>query len=170
MPSPGSNKFRQQKRRVREYLEDQGQPDPQVSREAARQMDERAPPTWPAAQDQRARGPYGDHPPAGTAGAVMDLRSSAFSPADLMPVTYARVGENRAPELEWSGVPSGAAELALACVDPDAPRGTFVHWLVTGIPPEARSLKDGDGSVAWPNDFGESRYDGPQPPVGDDPH
>ncbi len=55
---------------------------------------------------------------------TIELRSPAFSDHASVPARYARDGENVSPPLEWSGVPDGAAELALICEDPDAPGGT----------------------------------------------
>jgi Raf kinase inhibitor-like YbhB/YbcL family protein len=57
--------------------------------------------------------------------------------------------------------------------DPDAPRRTFVHWVVVGIPPSRTRLGAGrlpSGAAPGRNDFGAARYDGPQPPAGDPPH
>jgi Raf kinase inhibitor-like YbhB/YbcL family protein len=64
-------------------------------------------------------------------------------------------------------------ELAVLCEDPDAPRGTFSHWVLAGLQPTAPGLAEGEhpaGVVEGRNDFGEEGYSGPQPPVGDDPH
>lgn len=105
--------------------------------------------------------------------AGIELRSPAFSDHDTIPRRYAREAENASPPLVWSGVPDDAAELALVCEDPDAPSGTFVHWLVTGIDPHTRGVDEGvvpAGGKEHPNGFGESRWDGPQPPVGDPVH
>lgn len=104
---------------------------------------------------------------------MIDLRSPAFSPNTTIPPKYTRDGGNISPPLEWSYVPDGTAELALLCEDPDAPSGTFTHWIVTGIDPATDSIPEGAEPCrarTWPNDFGDEGYDGPQPPVGDDPH
>ena len=76
-------------------------------------------------------------------------------------------GDDVAPELVWRGVPAGTAELAFALEDPDAPGGTFTHWLVyrlaassTGI--SAGSLHEGE------NDFDSTGYRGPCPPEGEE--
>jgi Raf kinase inhibitor-like YbhB/YbcL family protein len=66
-------------------------------------------------------------------------------------------------------VPDGTAELALLVVDPDAPVGTYLHWLVTGIPATVTALDEGTGT-AHRNGYGETGWGGPQPPVGDDAH
>lgn len=103
----------------------------------------------------------------------MDLRSSAFTDHTPIPGRYARDGDNVSPPLEWSEVPDGTAELALICEDPDAPRGTFVHWLVAGISTSTASFSAGEtpqGTVLGRNDFGGIGWDGPQPPAGDPAH
>ncbi|MFE7277540.1 YbhB/YbcL family Raf kinase inhibitor-like protein [Streptomyces sp. NPDC057623] len=103
----------------------------------------------------------------------IELRSSAFHDHEMIPRRHALEGENLSPPLAWSGVPDGAAELALLCEDPDAPSGTFVHWLVTGIDPHAEGLPAGrttPGSHPHTNGYGESGWGGPLPPVGDDAH
>jgi Raf kinase inhibitor-like YbhB/YbcL family protein len=59
------------------------------------------------------------------------------------------------------------------CVDPDAPGGTFLHWLLTGLDPHTGGVPEGrlpDGARAWPNDFGEEGWGGPAPPPGHGPH
>jgi hypothetical protein len=70
-------------------------------------------------------------------------------------------------------VPGNAAELLLMCEDPDAPSGTFLHWLVTGIEPTATRVAENDtppGGREWPNDFGDTGWAGPAPPPGDHAH
>lgn len=103
----------------------------------------------------------------------IELRSSAFSDHAPIPARYSREGENVPPPLEWSGVPADAVELAIVVEDPDAPGGTFTHWIVAGLPPVDGAIEDGalpSGTVEGRNDFGEDGYGGPQPPPGDDPH
>ncbi len=103
----------------------------------------------------------------------IQLRSPAFSDHDLIPARHAHDRENLSPALQWSGVPASATELVLLCEDPDAPRGTFLHWLVTGIDPAADGVGEGQvppHGLLWPNGFGEDGYGGPQPPIGDDAH
>lgn len=105
--------------------------------------------------------------------ASIDLRSPAFSDNDLIPGRHAHDRDNVSPALQWSGVPDGTAELVLLCEDPDAPSGTFLHWLVTGIEPAATGVAEGQvprGGREWTNGFGESGWAGPQPPVGDRAH
>ncbi|MGH3656571.1 MAG: YbhB/YbcL family Raf kinase inhibitor-like protein [Micromonosporaceae bacterium] len=105
--------------------------------------------------------------------AGIELRSTAFNDNTVIPHKYAHDGQNVSPALEWSGVPDDATELLLLCEDPDAPSGTFLHWLVTGIDPTTGGVAEGrtpQGGREWPNDFGETGYGGPQPPRGDPPH
>ncbi len=76
-------------------------------------------------------------------------------------------GANRLPRLEWSTPPSGTQELAIEMLDPDAPGGTFTHWLVYGIPPSISSLAAVPaGAAEGVNDFGRRGYGGPCPPRG----
>jgi Raf kinase inhibitor-like YbhB/YbcL family protein len=103
----------------------------------------------------------------------MELRSTAFTDHTPIPERYTRDGDNTSPPLEWSGVPDEAAELVLICEDPDAPRGTFVHWLIAGLPPTPVVLEAGKlppEAVLGRNDFGDTAWDGPQPPIGDPAH
>jgi Raf kinase inhibitor-like YbhB/YbcL family protein len=103
----------------------------------------------------------------------MTLRSAAFNDHTLIPKEYSHEAGDVSPPLEWSGVPDEAAELVLICEDPDAPAGTFTHWLLAGIPPETEGVGTGEQpteAVAGRNDFGSAGYGGPYPPPGDEPH
>ena len=104
---------------------------------------------------------------------TIQLRSPAFNDHSAIPARLAKDGEDVSPALEWSGVPEGAAELVLLCEDPDAPGGTFVHWVLAGLDPSLTGLAEGevpDGAVEGANDYGGTGYGGPQPPVGDGAH
>lgn len=104
-------------------------------------------------------------------GSTLTLRSSAFTDSAFIPARYSKDGGNERPDLEWSGVPEGSQELVLLCVDPDAPAGTWLHWLVTGIDPATTRLDpQSPAGTEHGNDYGEHGYGGPQPPVGDDAH
>jgi Raf kinase inhibitor-like YbhB/YbcL family protein len=105
--------------------------------------------------------------------AGIQLRSPSFGDHQPIPVRHARDHDNLSPALEWSGVPEEAVELAVLCEDPDAPSGTFTHWVLAGLQPTAAGLAEGEHpavAVEGGNDFGEEGYSGPLPPVGDDPH
>lgn len=105
--------------------------------------------------------------------AGIELRSNAFNDHDIIPAQYSHERGDLSPALEWSNVPDGAAELALICEDPDAPTGTFTHWVVAKMPPRLAGLGEGEDTpeaVIGRNDFGRRGYGGPHPPVGDEPH
>ncbi len=174
MPTPGSHSYDVQRTRLRGELEREGIPDEQADETANRIMRRDNDAVSPGLRDDRARGPYGERPSAGgDAGNVIALRSPAFNDNTTLPPRFTKDGGNRSPALEWDEPPPGAVELALLCEDPDAPRGPFVHWLVTGIDPSMRSIEEAQSppqATVWPNDFGQEGYGGPLPPVGDDPH
>ena len=104
----------------------------------------------------------------------MELRSEAFSPNDMIPRTYARDGADHSPPLRWTDLPCDTQSLALIVEDPDAPRGTFTHWLMWDIPITNERLPENvehagdfnDGRRQGDNDFDERGYSGPQPPRG----
>lgn len=107
----------------------------------------------------------------------MKLASSAFHPDRGIPVKYTHDGANVSPPLTWSEIPRGTQSLALIvddpdAPDPDAPRRTFVHWVVADIPPELHELPEDaahglpPGAHSGRNDWGESTYGGPNPPIG----
>lgn len=102
----------------------------------------------------------------------MDLTSPDFEDGERIPQVHTCDGEDRPPELHWSGVPSGVVELALTCEDSDAGGGTFVHWVAWGIDPSSGRLTVDE--VAYlrhgSNGFGVEGYRGPCPPPGGGPH
>ena len=105
---------------------------------------------------------------------ALKLVISAFPEGGAIPPKYTCDGQNISPAIEWSGVPPQAKSLALILDDPDAPGGTFTHWLLYGIPPSTNSLAEGyhpsAPAAAAINDFGKSGYGGPCPPKGHGPH
>jgi hypothetical protein len=106
-------------------------------------------------------------------GAVFEVESSALSEGDTVPFQFTCDGDNVSPPLSWSGVPEDATELRISLRDPDAPGGTFTHWLVAGIDPSSSDVSQGmvpAGGTEKTNSFGEPAYGGPCPPPGDDPH
>lgn len=103
----------------------------------------------------------------------MRLRSPAFADGHPIPARYTCDGENVSPELRWSDAPPGTANLALTCEDPDAPGGTFTHWLVWDISPATVGISAGEvprGARQSRNDFGTVGYAGPCPPPGHGTH
>ena len=89
--------------------------------------------------------------------AAFALTSPAFPPGGLIPARYTCDGANVAPVLRWTSPPRGTHAFALRVTDPDAPGGTFVHWIAWG-----RTRP----SVSGTNTFGKVGYDGPCPPSG----
>lgn len=106
--------------------------------------------------------------------AGMALVSAAFRDGELIPAKYSGYGDNVSPDLSWDEVPDGTRSLALICRDPDAPAGTFYHWVVFNIPDTLTRLPEGLGhGPALPrggsqgtNSFRRVGYDGPRPPSG----
>ncbi len=102
------------------------------------------------------------------------LTSPAFEPLGAIPGRYTCDGEDVSPALEWSGAPAGTKSFALIVDDPDAPAGTWNHWLLWDIPASVNSLpqgfKAGQLGQSGTNDFGKPGYGGPCPPKGHGPH
>jgi Raf kinase inhibitor-like YbhB/YbcL family protein len=100
--------------------------------------------------------------------ATIALTSTAFSEQGLIPRVYSCDGANQSPPLAWTGVPAGSAELVLTVEDPDAPNGTFVHWLLYGLEPSVTTLAAGSdgGGQGGLNSTGKRGYTGPCPPRG----
>lgn len=104
----------------------------------------------------------------------MAITTTAFSPAGAIPGSYTCDGADASPELSWSGAPAGVQSFALIADDPDAPAGTWTHWLIWNIPLQSAGLpkgvpKDGtlaDGARQGRNDFERVGYGGPCPPSG----
>src|SRR4051794_33884318 len=102
------------------------------------------------------------------------LKSPAFEEGRPIPPKYTGDGQDVSPPLTWSGVPHGTRSLVLLCEDPDAPRGTWAHWVLFNLPPESRQLDEGapaqptlpSGASHGTNDFGKLGYGGPAPPPG----
>src|SRR2546423_4078027 len=102
------------------------------------------------------------------------LTSTAFKEGEAIPRQYTCDGINISPPLEWTGVPKSAKTIALIADDPDAPSGTFVHWVLYNLPaaniglvenlPPTEDLKA--GGFQGKNDFGKVGYGGPCPPSG----
>jgi Raf kinase inhibitor-like YbhB/YbcL family protein len=99
--------------------------------------------------------------------ASFELSSDAFADGSDIPRRHSCDGENVSPPLSWSAPPEGTQSLALIVDDPDAPVGTFTHWLAWGIDPAAGGLAEGAPAPAeGRNGFGVQGYAGPCPPHG----
>jgi len=100
---------------------------------------------------------------------TLTVTSRAFGAGDAIPAEYTCDGAGRVPPLSWSGVPTDAAALALVVDDPDAPGGTFTHWVVLDLPPSTRELPTGElpqGAAQALNSAGKVGYYPPCPPSG----
>jgi Raf kinase inhibitor-like YbhB/YbcL family protein len=104
----------------------------------------------------------------------MELTSSAFTEGGPVPAKYTCDDKNMSPPLKWSGVPTNAKALALIADDPDAPSGTWVHWVLYDLPATATELAEdvpksqyvAAGAKQGLNDFRHLGYGGPCPPHG----
>ena len=104
----------------------------------------------------------------------LEISSSAFAEGEMIPTRYTCDGPDVSPDLSWSGVPETAKSLALICDDPDAPMGTWVHWVLFNMPASADGLPAGvqpdatleNGARHGTNDFRRLGYGGPCPPGG----
>ena len=99
----------------------------------------------------------------------LDLKSDAFANGQSIPAKYSCTGKNISPALSWNDPPAGTQSFALIVDDPDAPMGTWVHWVLYNIPSTTTSLEESAdaGTISvGKNSSGNMRYDGPCPPSG----
>jgi hypothetical protein len=107
-------------------------------------------------------------------GATMEIKSQAFAHGALIPSKYTCDGADVSPPLAWSGAPAATRSFALIADDPDAPMGTWVHWVAWNIPAGELALEEGvpkkealpSGTRQGITDFGRAGYGGPCPPSG----
>lgn len=107
----------------------------------------------------------------------MKISSGSFSAGEMIPKKFTCDGPDASPKLNWTEPPAKTQSFALIMDDPDAPAGTWVHWVLFDLPAETRELAEGvakqeqlaNGSRQGRNDFGKIGYGGPCPPPGD-PH
>ncbi len=97
----------------------------------------------------------------------MTLTSPAFAEGEAIPLQFSCDGDDLSPELAWGGIPAGTASLVLIMDDPDAPVGTWDHWILFDIPADLSGLAQGgtagtDGNNSW----NRTGYGGPCPPSG----
>lgn len=103
-------------------------------------------------------------------GMAMNITSNDFKHNQSIPSIHTCDGKDLSPHLAWSGAPEGTKSFALSCIDPDAPMGDFIHWLIYNIPPMASDITQAGplpaGAQEVANDFGKKSYGGPCPPSG----
>ncbi len=106
--------------------------------------------------------------------AEFTIQSPAFKDNEQIPDKFTGIGENISPQLNWTNPPVGTKSFALIMDDPDAPRGTFTHWIIFDIPANVMSLPEGvakseilsDSSQQLANSANRIGYTGPMPPPG----
>ena len=105
---------------------------------------------------------------------ALTIRSSVIEPGSAIARDYTCDGRDVSPPLRWENPPANTQSFALICDDPDAPMGTWTHWVIYNLPPAARELAESfppqerrpDGTLQGKNDFGRIGYGGPCPPRG----
>ena len=105
---------------------------------------------------------------------AIHLISSAFEEGAMIPSKYTCDGKDISPPLAWTSVPAGTKSFALICDDPDAPMGTWVHWVLYNLPTSVNKLPENipprpildNGAQQGKNDFRKLGYGGPCPPGG----
>jgi Raf kinase inhibitor-like YbhB/YbcL family protein len=115
-----------------------------------------------------------DHAQSTEQNLSIQLTSSAFLAGHPIPDGYTSRGADVSPPLQWSGAPPQAKSFAVICDDPDAPMGTFTHWIIFNLPATTTSLAENiaktetlpDGSKQGKNGFDKIGYNGPAPPPG----
>jgi hypothetical protein len=109
--------------------------------------------------------------PGGNA-TTFKLDSPAFAEGATIPVDFSCDGQDKSPELRWSDAPAKTRSFALIMDDPDAPGGTFTHWVLFDIPPSISQLAEDDQAIGvnGQNGFGRNGYGGPCPPQGRGAH
>jgi hypothetical protein len=119
----------------------------------------------------------GATPLAQTQGGTMKISSAAFAAGEMIPKKFTCDGLDTSPKLDWTEPPAKTQSFALIMDDPDAPAGTWVHWVLFDLPADVRELAEGvakqeqtvNGARQGRNDFGKIGYGGPCPPPGS-PH
>ena len=102
------------------------------------------------------------------------ITSPAFEDGGLIPAKYTCDGADMSPPLQWDAAPEGTRSIALICDDPDAPMGTWVHWVLFNLPAETKELTENipadetlpNGAKQGTSDFGRIGYGGPCPSSG----
>jgi len=105
---------------------------------------------------------------------AIKVTSTAFKDGEIIPKQYTCDGNDISPPLTWSGAPQETKSIALICDDPDAPMGTWVHWVLFNLPPASNALPAevssakvlDNGAKHGKNDFRRFGYGGPCPPGG----
>jgi Raf kinase inhibitor-like YbhB/YbcL family protein len=105
---------------------------------------------------------------------ALNVTSSAITQGATVPKKYTGDGADMSPPLAWSAGPAGTKSYALSCEDPDAPSGTWWHWILFNMSPKTQQLGESvpkaatlaQGVIQGANDFHKPGYNGPAPPAG----
>ncbi|MDP3889541.1 MAG: YbhB/YbcL family Raf kinase inhibitor-like protein [bacterium] len=102
----------------------------------------------------------------------ISVTSNVFKEGESIPSKYTCDGEDISPHISWSDIPAGTKSIALICDDPDAPMGTWVHWVVFNLPFDIKGLPqtadiEALGGIEGKNSWGDKKYGGPCPPDGE---
>ena len=105
---------------------------------------------------------------------TVTVTSTSFQSGGEIARKFTCDGEDLSPQISWNGAPAGTQAFVLIADDPDAPAGTWTHWVVYDVPASSTSLNEGlpkleqlpDGSKQGRNDFRKVGYNGPCPPAG----
>lgn len=100
--------------------------------------------------------------------------TASFANGAVIPKRYTGDGQDDSPALSWTKAPAGTVSIAVSCEDPDAPRGTWWHWILFNLDAQKTSLPEGleknarlaGGAMQGNNDFEKPGYNGPAPPPG----
>ncbi len=120
-----------------------------------------------------AKSPISPQSPGGSP-MSFSISSQSFPANANIPRKFTCQGADVSPELSWQNLPAGTKSIALIADDPDAPAGTWTHWILFNLPPDVSSLPEGtpkddqlpNGALQGRNDFRKVGYNGPCPPVG----
>ncbi len=107
---------------------------------------------------------------------AFNVTSRAFEEGASIPLKHSCKGDDVSPPLMWDEIPKETTSLALIMEDPDAPGGTFTHWIIYNLPPDSGGLEAGipqqkhlkNGATQGKNDFDKTGYGGPCPPKGEE--
>lgn len=103
------------------------------------------------------------------------IKSTSFNEGETIPVKYTCSGEDLSPQISWTDVPQNTQSLALIVSDPDAPAGTWYHWVVFNIPANTKEFNENiqtypPESIVGVTSYNKNRYNGPCPPPGKPHH
>jgi len=109
---------------------------------------------------------------------ILTVTSNAIQEGQSVPKLHTSDGKDTSPDLSWTKPPATAKSIAVTCEDPDAPGGTWFHWIVFNVPAATTNLPENlpkkealaNGGIQGKNDFGKIGYNGPSPPKGEEHH